>query len=161
VAAAGGWKEHTMIKSIFHVNINVKDFDRSLAFYQMLGFKVAFNIGEGGNKAFEEGLKIPNNRGKAALLMLGDDPRATRIDLIEWKVPKTEGEPYPHLWHTGVARIAFHTKDIDQEYERLKTKGIEFMSTVQTMKMGGGTTKFVCFKDPDGQILELIEFPKE
>ncbi len=94
-----------MIKSIFHVNINVKDFDRSLAFYQMLGFKVAFNVGEGGNQAFEEGLRIPNNRGKAALLILGDDPRATRIDLIEWKVPKTEGEPYPHLWHAGVARV--------------------------------------------------------
>ena len=150
-----------MIKSIFHVNINVKDFDRSLAFYQMLGFKVAFNVGEGGNPAFEEGLRIPNNRGKAALLLLGDDPRATRIDLIEWKVPKTEGEPYPHLWHTGVARVAFHTKDIDQEYERLKAKGVEFLSAVQTMKMGGGITKFVCFKDPDGQILELIEFPKQ
>jgi predicted lactoylglutathione lyase len=28
-----------MIKSVFHININVKDFDRSLAFYQNLGFK--------------------------------------------------------------------------------------------------------------------------
>ncbi len=40
-----------MIKSVFHVNINVKDFDRSLAFYQMLGFKVILDIGEGPNKA--------------------------------------------------------------------------------------------------------------
>jgi len=29
-----------MIQSIFHININVINFERSLAFYQMLGFKV-------------------------------------------------------------------------------------------------------------------------
>lgn len=34
-----------MIKSIFHVNVNVTDFDRSLAFYKMLGFKVVLDIG--------------------------------------------------------------------------------------------------------------------
>ena len=28
-----------MIQSIFHININVTNFERSLAFYQMLGFK--------------------------------------------------------------------------------------------------------------------------
>jgi predicted lactoylglutathione lyase len=29
-----------MSQSIFHININVTNFERSLAFYQMLGFKV-------------------------------------------------------------------------------------------------------------------------
>jgi catechol 2,3-dioxygenase-like lactoylglutathione lyase family enzyme len=29
-----------MIQSIFHITINVTNFERSLAFYQMLGFKV-------------------------------------------------------------------------------------------------------------------------
>jgi predicted lactoylglutathione lyase len=29
-----------MSQSIFHININVPNFERSLAFYQMLGFKV-------------------------------------------------------------------------------------------------------------------------
>ena len=29
-----------MIRSIFHININVTNFERSLTFYQMLGFKV-------------------------------------------------------------------------------------------------------------------------
>jgi hypothetical protein len=32
---------------------------------------------------------------------LSDDRRATRIDLIEWKQPRTAGESYPHLYHTG------------------------------------------------------------
>lgn len=147
-----------MIKSIFHININVKDFDRSLAFYKMLGFKVVLNIGEGANPANDKGLGIPNSVGRAALLALGDDPRATRIDLIEWKQPKTEGEPYPHLYHTGAARIALFTKGIDEEYERLKGEGVEFVSEPVVLRFPNGAgSKFFCFKDPDGTFLELIE----
>ena len=37
-----------MIKSVFHVNINVTNFERSLAFYKMVGFKVILDLGEGG-----------------------------------------------------------------------------------------------------------------
>ena len=147
-----------MIKSIFHININVKDFERSLAFYKMLGFKVVLNIGEGANPANDKGLGIPNSVARAALLVLGDDPRATRIDLIEWKQPQTEGEPYPHLYHTGAARIALFTKGIDEEYERLKGEGVEFVSEPVTMRFPNGAgSKFFCFKDPDGTYLELIE----
>ena len=44
-----------MIKSIFHINVNVKDFDRSLAFYKMVGFKVVLDLGEGPNPANDKG----------------------------------------------------------------------------------------------------------
>ena len=54
-----------MIKSIFHININVKDFDRSLEFYQNLGFKVVLNIGEGANPANDKGLNIPHSVGRS------------------------------------------------------------------------------------------------
>ena len=147
-----------MIKSIFHININVKDFERSLAFYKNLGFKVVLNIGEGPNPANDVGLGIPNSVARAALLALGDDPRATRIDLIEWKQPQTEGSPYPHLYHTGAARIALFTKDLDQEYERLKGLGVECVSEPVVIQFGNKAgAKFFCFKDPDGTFLELIE----
>lgn len=147
-----------MIKSIFHININVTDFERSLAFYKNLGFKVVLNIGEGPNPANDVGLGIPNSVARAALLALGDDPRATRIDLIEWKQPKTEGAAYPHLYHAGAARIALFTKDLDEEYQRLKALGVECVSepvVIQFPNKAGA--KFFCFKDPDGTFLELIE----
>ena len=44
-----------MIKSVFHVNINVTDFDRSLSFYEMLSFKVILNLGEGSNPGNDVG----------------------------------------------------------------------------------------------------------
>ncbi len=148
-----------MIKSVFHINLNVTDFEKSLAFYKMVGFKVVFNIGEGPNKANDVGLNIPNSLARAALLALSDDPRATRIDLIEWKQPKTEGKAYPHLYHAGAARIALFTKGLDEEYKRLKAEGVEMISEPVEIKFGGkgAGARFFCFKDPDGTVLELIE----
>ena len=146
-----------MILSIFHININVTNFERSLAFYQLLGFKVVRDLGEGGSKAMGEGLGMPGAKGRAALLMLGDDPYATRLDLIEWKSPPTEGQPYPHLHHAGLARIALRTRDIRAEYERLLVEGVEFLSEPVETRLGSGEG-FVCMKDPDGTIVELIEF---
>jgi glyoxylase I family protein len=149
-----------MIKGIWHVNINVTNFDRSLAFYQMLGFKVVHNLGEGSDPGLAAGLKVLKGVSRAALLALSDDPRATRVDLIEWKDPKTEGQPYPHLYHVGMARLALFTVNLDEEYQRLNGQGVKFLSEPQFIQIGSrryGKTKFVCFTDPDGTILELIE----
>jgi glyoxylase I family protein len=151
-------EDNAVIKSVFHVNINVKNFERSLEFYKMLGFKVVLDIGEGPNKGNDKGLNIPDSRARAALLALSDDPRATRIDLIEWKQPKTEGAPYPHLYHVGAARIALFTKGLDEEYQRLKANGVEMVSEPVTIRFASKAgAKFFCFKDPDGTFLELIE----
>jgi glyoxylase I family protein len=147
-----------MIKSIFHVNINVTNFERSLAFYKMVGFKVILDLGEGPNQGNDKGLNVPNSRARAALLALSDDPRATRIDLIEWKQPLTESPPYPNLYHAGIARIALFTKNVEEEYARLSAAGAEMVSEPVTIRFGGGAgAKFFCFKDPDGTFLELIE----
>jgi catechol 2,3-dioxygenase-like lactoylglutathione lyase family enzyme len=110
------------------------------------------------NRANDIGLNIPNSRARAALLALSDDPRATRIDLIEWKQPPTEGRSYPHLCHTGIARIALFTKDIDEEFDRLKAEGVEVVSEPVVIRFASRAgAKFFCFKDPDGNFLELIE----
>ena len=147
-----------MIQGIFHVNINVSDFDRSLAFYKMLGFRVLRDLGTGGSKQLDIGLNLRNGRARAALLVLGDDPHATRIDLIEWTRPPPTGKPYADLNHIGIARIAFKTKHLLMEYERLKKEGVHFLSSPQETILGDSRTLFVCFHDPDGTVLELIDF---
>lgn len=141
---------------IYHVNVNCTDFERSLAFYKMIGFTEYMDLGEGG----VPGLGFDDCRIRAVLLSLGDDPRATVLDLIEWTDPKTEGVPYPNLAHTGIARICFRIKDLDGAYRELVGKGIEFLSEPVVVNLGTGHQKFVCFKDPDGTILEFMEFIK-
>ena len=66
-----------MVKGIFHLNVNVTDFERSLEFYKRLGFKVVRDLGEGGNKYLERGLGFQRPVSRAALLMIGEDKHAT------------------------------------------------------------------------------------
>lgn len=151
-----------MLKGIYHVNVNVTNFERSLEFYKLIGFHVARDLGEVGNKYLERGLRMPQLRGRAALLQCGDDKRSTRLDLIEWKNPKPEGKPYPHLWHVGMARIALVTDKLQELYDKVKAahlEGVEFFSEPQLIPNGrGGHDSFVCFTDPDGTVIELIQF---
>jgi glyoxylase I family protein len=147
-----------MIESIFHININCVNFERSLEFYKMIGFKVVRDLGEGGNEKMGRGLRIDGARGRAVLMILGDNPRSTRIDLIEWKSPKTEGRAYPHLYHAGICRIALRTRTLLEDYERLKANGVEFWTEPLMFKLKEGREEgFVCCTDPDGTVIELIQ----
>ena len=146
-----------MIKGIFHVNINCSNFERSLEFYKMLGFKVAVDIPLGGGPEMDKGLGLEHGLGRAAIMQLGDDPRGTRLDLIEWKSPKSEGKPYAKLNHLGIARVALFTKNLRETYEELKAKGVKFISEPVVLHTPAGDTLYNCFYDPDGTILELIE----
>jgi glyoxylase I family protein len=147
-----------MIKALFHVNVNCSDFERSLQFYKMLGFKVALDIpevGDGSDTA--RGLGLPGSTARAAIMTLSDDPHATRLDLIEWKSPRDAEKPYARLNHLGIARIALFTRELREEYQRLKGEGVRFISEPVTIRTGAGDALFACFYDPDGTILELIE----
>jgi catechol 2,3-dioxygenase-like lactoylglutathione lyase family enzyme len=151
-----------MIKSLFHVYVSCSNFERSLRFYQMLGFKVAVDIPavtEGTSRVSDtgRGLGLPDSNARAALLVLSDDPHATRLDLIEWKKPRDETKPYAQLNHLGIARIALFTKGLREEYQRLKNEGVSFISEPVEIRTGAGKALFACFYDPDGTILELIE----
>jgi len=147
-----------MIESIFHININCVNFERSLEFYKMIGFKVVRDLGEGGNEKMGRGLRMDGARGRAVLMILGDNPRSTRIDLIEWKNPKTEGRAYPHLYHAGICRIALRTRTLLEDYERLKAIGVEFWTEPMMFKLKEGREEgFVCCSDPDGTVIELIQ----
>lgn len=144
------------IKSVFHVNINCTDFERSKAFYEMLGFQSIMDLGEGGSEAMGRGLGDTTAKGKASIMML--DPgnnRGCRLDLIEWTNPKTRGTPPPDLFHAGMARLCLYCTDLDGHVAQLKEAGVELVSEPVSMNRN---TRFVCFKDPDGTFIELIEF---
>lgn len=148
-----------MIRSIFHINVNCTNFERSLAFYQKLGFKIIRDLGETALRKVNPGLRLPvDARLRAVLMILGDDPRSTRLDLIEWKAPKTVGPANADLLHAGMARIALRTKTLREDYENLKAQGIEFWTEPVMIDVGEGREEgFVCCQDPDGAVIELIQ----
>lgn len=145
-----------MLKSIFHVNICVSNLERSIAFYEKLGFKVVndFTL-EGPDVGKSMGLDASKFR--VVFIRLGDDPNATVIDLLEFIDPPTQGKSYSTLNNTGLCRVAFKVDDVDAVYEKLKKMDVEFVAPIERMKgEDGNEISFVCFKDPDGVFLEII-----
>jgi len=144
------------IQRIFHFNINCTNLERSMAFYELVGFKVIMDFREGMKSqemADAFGLPVADVRG--VHLRVGDNEEATRIDLLEFVAPPPQGHPYAALNYTGVARVCLKTKGIWKVYENLKAKGVKFLS--EPKRLPGTEVTIVCFKDPDGTFLELLE----
>jgi len=61
----------------------------------------------------------------------------------------------------GIWRVALDTADLDADVAALGAAGVELVSPPVAMAMGPGlpVLRFVCFRDPDGAVLELIERP--
>ena len=145
-----------MIQRIFHFNINSTNIERALAFYQLLGFKVILDFREGmASQEMADAFGIHTANVKGVHLRIGDAADATRIDLLDLTDPPPAGQPYPHLYHTGIARMCLKTTNIQQDYHDLSAKGIKFLS--EPKKLPGTSVWIVCFKDPDGTFVELLE----
>lgn len=139
-----------MIVGLHHVAIGVDDFDKALTFYtEALGFEVVqqsdfdndananLAIGLDGIKAKMAMLKAPN-----AFVELWQYSQPAPKDLRSR--PCDYG--YPH--------IALQVDDIQAEYDRLKTHGMEFVGEVVHFS---GDASAIYGRDPSGNIIELYE----
>jgi len=150
------------VTGILHVNVNCSDYERSRAFYERLGFAVLWEVPETNTPEVAAAVGMPPYRVRGALLALRGAGQTTLLDLLEWRHPRDASAPYPHLYHLGLARIALTTSDLDADVAELEAAGIELLSAPARLPSpGGGASRFVCFKDPDGTVLELVEFEPE
>ena len=147
-----------MLKGFLHVNISVRDMDRSIQFYEDLGFKKVNDFTEGANIGAAVGFEVRKVRG--VFMRLGDDPKAPFLDLVQWIDPPPQGEPYPALSNVGICRVAFRVDDIDKTYEDLKAKNVEFIAPLHRVRIEGSAgahnLAVVMFKDPDGTVLQVM-----
>ena len=149
------------VTGVFHVNVNCSDYERSRAFYERLGFRVVFEVPETNTPEVAAAVGMPPYRVRGALLALrGATGPTTLLDLLEWRHPRDESPPYPHLYHLGLARIALTTSDLDADVAELEAAGVPLLSPPARLAGPGGGTRFVCFRDPDGTMLELVELAR-
>jgi catechol 2,3-dioxygenase-like lactoylglutathione lyase family enzyme len=158
-------------RRIWHVNIIVRELDRSLAFYRdVIGLKVkeapfthegptlkGVSLGSGAYSVDKEDIKI-----RAAFLGCTDDPDEVFIDLTEFLRPPAIGSPQAALNEVGIGRVAFFVDDIDGKYQELEAAGVKFVTEPvalmpdddRLVETRTGKGYFCCF-DPDGIILEF------
>lgn len=149
---AGNWA----LQHLYHTIVNVKNIDESIAFYEMLGFKV---ISDRRHAKWPKGSGVSfglgDTQGRAALMVLEEDPDGAMMDLIEWLEPKAEfPEPNP----SRIPRvIAFRTRNVREMHKELKAKGVKFTTEEPTSIPQAGIVACACAYDPNGHIIEMIE----
>jgi lactoylglutathione lyase len=123
--------------SLIHTCYRITDIDRSVAFYEALGF--------------EEKGRLPI-RDEAINVFLGlpDDGPEPRLELT-FNTGRTE----PYEIGTGYGHIAITTPDLDGALAQLAEQGIEPERPPYSVREGGSRLCFV--RDPDGYRIELIE----
>ena len=129
---------------IVHVNVNVADLDRSVAFYgAAFGFRV-----------FERQASSGYADGDLRVAYLRADDSPVEIELSEYAGLKSfdygEG-PF------GNAHIAVAVEDLDAEHRRLATLS-PTITAIESYVVGGkALNRYFFVRDPDGFPIEVIE----
>jgi lactoylglutathione lyase len=122
------------MSELIHTCYRIGDIDRSVSFYEKLGF--------------EEVGRIPI-RDEATNVFMGLPGDGPRLELTY-----NHGVDSYELG-TGYNHIALTVDDIDGTLERLAEEGIEPEKPPYSVREGGSRLCFV--RDPDGYRIELIE----
>jgi lactoylglutathione lyase len=123
--------------SLIHTCYRITDIDRSVAFYEALGF--------------QEMSRLPI-RDEAVNVFMGlpEDGAEPRLELTY-----NFGRDQPYELGTGYGHIAITTGDLDGALEALAAQGIDPERPPYTVRDGGSRLCFV--RDPDGYRVEIIE----
>lgn len=125
------------IEKIDHIGIRVRELDRALAFYQVLGFKLAIRI------SFDPVAIIRNAHGVEINLIFnadaGDPEKNILMDL---------GDKYP-----GYTHAALRVASINDTMAALKAANITITQGPSKFGDDGGVSLFV--RDPDRNVIEL------
>lgn len=148
-----------LFERCLHINICVRDLDRTLRFYKKLGFEERLGPIVVEDTNYAKSIGMPNlKKARIAFLALSDDPYSPMLDFAQFVDPATQGDPYPNLIHTGICRIAYATKDIEETFRAVVEMGAECVTSIVDMPVDGGLAQRVLmFKDPDGIILEAVQ----
>ncbi|MGE0384927.1 MAG: VOC family protein [Gammaproteobacteria bacterium] len=154
--------------NFMHVNLHVTDLERSIAFYERLGFRIHY---EGDRREaatmpeFElnDRLEYGGGRHRAVLMSLGDHPRATTLlCLTQFVDPPATPKPFKPRHEAGTHRIAFRVKDLDGMLAGLRAAGVDIRDPVVESEAPGLARglrmRWTLFPDPDSNLLELMEF---
>ena len=123
------------IESVNHVGIRIKDKDRSVAFYQLLGFKFESDVG------FEQGHPIiMKHKNGVVLNLLGPSNTPEGINIL-MDVPEK---------HPGITHVALTVSSLQDAKDFMAKHDIEL-----TGSFSFGDMSAIFIRDPDRNVIEL------
>ncbi|MFM7094192.1 MAG: VOC family protein [Actinomycetota bacterium] len=145
-----------MITGINHVAISTRNIDALVAWYtEAFGFTLLSRGGwEAGNPTIDGIVGLRDSAAKTAIMRCG----AFNVEIFEYVSPVGAPNPAdrPASDH-GYTHFCVETNDIDADYARLQGLGMTFHAP-PTPKGSVGSLRACYGRDPEGNIIELIEF---
>jgi glyoxylase I family protein len=142
-----------MIIGFHHAAISTPDLDRSIRFYTgVVGCREAWAFSwEAGSEAADAMTGLQDSAARAVMLQLGE----SYLELFEFSSPVAQsGNPVRPVCDHGITHICLQVENLQEEHDRMKAAGMQFMSSPLTQDSG-----YVVYgRDPDGNVVELIEF---
>ncbi|MCP4682331.1 MAG: VOC family protein [Desulfobacterales bacterium] len=141
-----------MMKAIHHTAISTGDLDRLKKFYcDLLGFEMEYEFyWDKGIEISDKITGLKDSAAKVAMLKLDD----FRLELFQYSSPTPKlSDPNRPVCDHGLTHLAFTLDDIDAEYKRLVSEGMLFHCPPQNL----GSAKVTYGRDPDGNVVELME----
>lgn len=146
-----------MIDRLFHIAINSQDLDRSVAFYEKLGF-TQLQDRTVANPKLGEAFAVPCDQCRFVHLRVGDSEQATLLDIVEWGPPGlADGNPTPQQNAHGMTRFAVLTDSTDRVADELREFGASFITEPTTVMTPEGGWRVCLVTDPDGVVVQITE----
>ena len=153
--------QEPLVRSIVKVGMTCTDLDRSVSFFHdVLSFQKVSER-EVAGREWEQATGVFGLRCRIAEMKLGNET----LELTEYLA--SAGRPFPPESRSNdrwFQHIAIITSDMDSAYRKLRENKVRFASTgPQTLpdwnKSAAGIKAFY-FRDPDGHVLEVLQFPR-
>jgi catechol 2,3-dioxygenase-like lactoylglutathione lyase family enzyme len=125
---------------VLHVAYHVADIERALGFYVgVLGMK--------------EQMRLPLGKNKSEVILAFPDSKSAGVILM-WSTDRAKSEPMQ--LGEGYSRFVLRVSNIEACFAHLVKHEAPVVTPVTTY----GNFKFALLNDPDGYVIELIEFIK-
>jgi glyoxylase I family protein len=141
------------------VAITCGDLDRSRDFYRALGFRELARYPSENPDGTH--LRVDGPVAMDEIVLAAPGGGDALVMLVGFRTPRVEPSA-PRAANTiGMWRAAFLLADLDAAVDELTRQRIDILSAPVTMAMGPGlpNLRFVCFRGPDAEVIELIEQP--
>jgi len=156
----GSTRAVAQVSSVDSIGITVSDLDRAVDFYtRVLTFEKESER-EVAGADYEHLFGVFGMRLRIARLKLGGE----HIELMQFLAPR--GRPTPPDFHSNdvwFQHVAIIVSNMDQAYARLRGFKVEHASSgpqrLPDWNPNAGGIKAFYFRDPDGNHLEILEFP--
>jgi len=141
--------------SVRHVGISVIDIERSISFYvDLLGFKIV-------KDAIEAGDYIDNFSGVKNICVRTvkmSDGNGGMVELLKYISHDSGTINRKNIIDSGISHFALTVENLDDLYIKMALDGVTFNAPPQFSPDGYAKVTFC--KDPDGNLIELVEVLK-